>query len=147
MKVIRIDFPPHRDASHKLSAASTSPPALSTDDMTPSGGRPRIPPPREAFDFLPDLMAKKEGEQFKLREDVKPLHILQPEGVSFSMNGHELEWQKWKMHVGEINFGGCRLQFLTECAVKLSAIERESLYRRSLTTTTASCDQSSTAFR
>lgn len=33
------------------------------------------------------------------REALKPLHIIQPQGVSFSMNGNELEWQKWKMHV------------------------------------------------
>ena len=38
---------------------------------------------------------------YKPREDVKPLHILQPEGVSFKMDGHVLEWQKWKMHIGE----------------------------------------------
>lgn len=43
----------------------------------------------------------KEKMQFKPREDIKPLHILQPEGVSFSMNGNELEWQNWKMHIGE----------------------------------------------
>lgn len=38
---------------------------------------------------------------FTPRDDVKPLHILQPEGVSFKMNGHILEWQKWKMHIGK----------------------------------------------
>jgi primary-amine oxidase len=39
-------------------------------------------------------------EGFKLREDVKPLHITQPEGVSFSLRGAQLEWQNWRMHVG-----------------------------------------------
>ena len=58
---------------------------------------------REAFDFLPDLAAQKqkEGEKpFKLRDDIKPLHVVQPEGVSFKVDGHVLEWQKWKMHIG-----------------------------------------------
>jgi hypothetical protein len=30
---------------------------------------------------------------------LKPLHIVQPEGVSFKIDGHVLEWQGWKMHV------------------------------------------------
>ncbi|KAJ2893396.1 peroxisomal copper amine oxidase [Zalerion maritima] len=34
------------------------------------------------------------------RDDMKPIIISQPEGVSFSMNGRELSWQNWKMHVG-----------------------------------------------
>lgn len=38
-------------------------------------------------------------KDYKPRTDVKPLHIVQPEGVSFKMNGHELEWQNWKMHI------------------------------------------------
>ncbi|KAH9960369.1 hypothetical protein BGW80DRAFT_1363628 [Lactifluus volemus] len=29
-----------------------------------------------------------------------PLHVVQPEGVSFKMDRHVLEWQKWKMHIG-----------------------------------------------
>lgn len=99
-KVISIDFPPHRDTSGKLSAPTTFPASLNVDSLQASQ-RQRIPPPREAFDFLPDLIAEKDGDKYKLREDLKPLHIIQPEGVSFSMNGHELSWQKWKMHIGE----------------------------------------------
>jgi len=97
-KVISIDFPPHRDASGKLSAPTTFPASLK-DDSLQASQRQRIPPPRETFDFLPDLIAEKDGDKYKLREDLKPLHIIQPEGVSFSMNGHELSWQKWKMHI------------------------------------------------
>jgi primary-amine oxidase len=52
----------------------------------------------KSFDFLPDLLA--EDPEHKQRDDVKPLHVLQPDGVSFKINGHELEWQKWKMHIG-----------------------------------------------
>ncbi|KAJ7864469.1 copper amine oxidase [Mycena olivaceomarginata] len=65
--------------------------------------RARIPPPRRAFDFLPDLMATTQ-EGFKLREDVKPLHITQPEG---------LEWQNWRMHVGFNHREGLALSTIT----------------------------------
>ncbi|EJD00280.1 peroxisomal copper amine oxidase [Fomitiporia mediterranea MF3/22] len=93
-KVIHIDFPPHRDASGKLSVSNTLPRPLEEDTLT-NAKRDRIPVPTETFDFLPDLR----GKNYKPRDDIKPLHIIQPEGVSFTMNGHELEWQKWKMHI------------------------------------------------
>lgn len=81
-----------------LTVEGTSRPPLSEDSLEASK-RDRIPPPLKSFDFLPDLMEKSE-DNFKPREGVKPLHIVQPEGVSFKMNGHELEWQNWKMHIG-----------------------------------------------
>jgi primary-amine oxidase len=34
-----------------------------------------------------------------VRQDLKPLHISQPDGVSFTLDGHELSWQKWSMRV------------------------------------------------
>ncbi|XP_072979302.1 amine oxidase [copper-containing] zeta, peroxisomal-like isoform X3 [Typha angustifolia] len=34
------------------------------------------------------------------RSDVKPLHILQPEGPSFRINGYFVEWQKWNFRIG-----------------------------------------------
>ncbi|KAL8955536.1 MAG: hypothetical protein Q9183_006606, partial [Haloplaca sp. 2 TL-2023] len=34
------------------------------------------------------------------RNDLKPLNITQPEGVSFKVNGRTLEWQNWKIHIG-----------------------------------------------
>lgn len=38
--------------------------------------------------------------QPKLREDMKPIVISQPEGVSFQVNEDEVvEWQKWRFHV------------------------------------------------
>lgn len=77
---------------------TTEPPSLDASPSVPSE-RGRIAPPRQAFDYLPDLMAQTE-QGFKLREDVKPLHIIQPEGVSFKMDGNVLEWQNWKMHIG-----------------------------------------------
>ncbi|XP_020106923.1 uncharacterized protein LOC109723113 [Ananas comosus] len=34
------------------------------------------------------------------RSDVKPIHILQPEGPSFRINGYYVEWQKWNFRIG-----------------------------------------------
>jgi primary-amine oxidase len=43
-------------------------------------------------------------EYQRLRTDLKPLNIVQPEGVSFKVTEREglstLKWQKWHMHVG-----------------------------------------------
>jgi primary-amine oxidase len=41
--------------------------------------------------FVPDL---------KVREDLKPIEITQPEGVSFTLDGHALEWQNWSLRLG-----------------------------------------------
>ena len=35
-----------------------------------------------------------------LRTDLKPLHVTQPEGPSFTVDGHEVRWQKWRFRVG-----------------------------------------------
>ncbi|KAK8943944.1 hypothetical protein KSP40_PGU002926 [Platanthera guangdongensis] len=34
------------------------------------------------------------------RSDLTPLHIIQPEGPSFRVNGHFVEWQKWNFRIG-----------------------------------------------
>jgi len=34
------------------------------------------------------------------RDDLKPLHITQPEGASFTVEGTELRWQNWSMRLG-----------------------------------------------
>ncbi|KAG7403046.1 Copper amine oxidase 1 [Fusarium oxysporum f. sp. rapae] len=34
------------------------------------------------------------------RNNLKPINITQPQGVSFKVTGRELEWQNWKFHVG-----------------------------------------------
>ena len=101
---------PGLPAGVALSNDTTVPPALSADPLA-YAQRARIPPPRESWDFLPDLMARKEGETpFKVREDVKPLHVVQPEGVSFKIDGHVLEWQKWKMHIGTLSYAPDRVR-------------------------------------
>ncbi|KAF5383968.1 hypothetical protein D9757_006915 [Collybiopsis confluens] len=128
-EVLQIDFPPHYKATangYVLSVPKTNQPPLSSpEEALKTSGRERIPPPRKAFDFLPDLMAEteevvgpagaelKEKKPFKHREDIKPLHIVQPEGVSFKMNGHELEWQNWKMHIAFSQREGIVLSTIT----------------------------------
>ncbi|HEV2258710.1 MAG TPA: primary-amine oxidase, partial [Streptosporangiaceae bacterium] len=34
------------------------------------------------------------------RQDLKPVQITQPEGASFTVDGHEVRWQKWRFQVG-----------------------------------------------
>ena len=36
----------------------------------------------------------------RFRTDLKPLTIAQPEGPSFSIDGYEVKWQKWRMRIG-----------------------------------------------
>ncbi|KAK0500956.1 copper amine oxidase [Armillaria luteobubalina] len=113
-EVLHIDFPPrYKNTANGavLSAPSTKFPELSEDAFTATS-RPRIPPPLKPFDFLPDLMQKNE-ENFKPRDDIKPLHIVQPEGVSFKLDGNELEWQNWKMHISFTHREGIALSTIT----------------------------------
>lgn len=34
------------------------------------------------------------------RDDIKPINITQPDGVSFRMDGRKLSWQNWSFHIG-----------------------------------------------
>lgn len=47
----------------------------------------------EAVEYAADLM------KTPLRTDLKPLHISQPEGPSFTIDAHKIEWQKWSFRV------------------------------------------------
>ena len=35
-----------------------------------------------------------------LRQDLKPYIVQQPEGASFSVDGNQVSWQKWRFRVG-----------------------------------------------
>jgi len=48
------------------------------------------------FDYHPAAIEKRGG----YRNDLKPINITQPEGVSFTIKGREIEWQNWKFHIG-----------------------------------------------
>ncbi|CAE7052540.1 unnamed protein product [Rhizoctonia solani] len=91
-KVIHIDFPSHpKSGLHTSSEYSTQPPKLDA-----ASDRARIPPPKMKHEYLPDHLDTANAP----REPLKPLHVVQPEGVSFKMTGNTLEWQQWKMHIG-----------------------------------------------
>ena len=51
--------------------------------------------PRTMGEYVPTLVPG-----LRLRDDVKPLEISQPEGASFRLDGNLLEWQKWSMRLG-----------------------------------------------
>ena len=36
----------------------------------------------------------------RFREDLKPIEITQPEGPSFTVDGHAVSWQKWQVRIG-----------------------------------------------
>ena len=36
----------------------------------------------------------------RLRDDLRPLEVRQPEGVSFTLDGHLLRWQRWSLRIG-----------------------------------------------
>jgi len=51
--------------------------------------------PATMGEYVPHLVPGLEQ-----REDLKPLEIAQPEGVSFTLDGNALRWQKWSLRVG-----------------------------------------------
>lgn len=54
--------------------------------------RPTIP--LQQHNFLPEFI----GEN-NYRKDVKPIIIQQPQGVSFTVKGNEIDWQKWNLRI------------------------------------------------
>lgn len=50
---------------------------------------------------LPPLPGKYTADSVgRLRTDLKPLEISQPEGPSSTVRGHEVHWQKWRFRIG-----------------------------------------------
>jgi primary-amine oxidase len=52
-----------------------------------------VPLPPEPGNYTPDSVGQ-------MRTDLKPVEITQPEGPSFQVNGHEVQWQKWHFRIG-----------------------------------------------
>lgn len=53
--------------------------------------------------FHPKHVAEKFGTKenpLGFRQDAKPYNVTQPEGVSFKMDGHVMEWSNFKFHIG-----------------------------------------------
>lgn len=57
----------------------------------------------QKFDYFPDLLAgtERNGKPWSMRDDLKPLSVVQPEGVSFTLDGNHLKWQNWDLHIGQ----------------------------------------------
>jgi primary-amine oxidase len=54
---------------------------------------------REPVPFPPDD-GEYRADRIALREDLKPIHVHQPEGPSFEVDGYAVRWQKWHLRVG-----------------------------------------------
>lgn len=63
-------------------------------DIRKVGGK-RVPVPRDQHNFLPEFIRRGYVD-----DRLKPIDITQPKGVSFIMNGSELSWAGYKMHIG-----------------------------------------------
>jgi primary-amine oxidase len=60
-------------------------------ELEDNGGGEGDPP--VMGEYLPDLLP------MRLRE-VAPLHVSQPEGVGFTLDGNRLRWQDWQLRIG-----------------------------------------------
>ncbi|WRT64903.1 uncharacterized protein IL334_001842 [Kwoniella shivajii] len=91
--ILAIDYPPTNAASGEAH------PPSSAEAYAKQATRERFAPPLAPQNYLPEQIALDEPN-FKVRDTLKPLHVVQPEGVSYSLDGRVLSWQNWKVHVG-----------------------------------------------
>jgi len=52
-----------------------------------------VPMPEERGHYHPDAVGP-------MRDDLKPLEIVQPDGPSFEVDGHHVRWSRWSFRVG-----------------------------------------------
>ncbi len=50
-------------------------------------------------EYVPRLIPERVRAGFR-RDPLKPLHITQPEGPSFTLDGNLLQWQNWSLRIG-----------------------------------------------
>jgi primary-amine oxidase len=55
----------------------------------------RVDEPRTMGEYVPRLVPG-----LVPRDDLRPLEVRQPEGASFTLDGHGLRWQKWSLRIG-----------------------------------------------
>jgi primary-amine oxidase len=78
-----------------------------------------VPLPPTAGNYEPRFMFDGEHWQNNRpafegpRTDVKPIEITQPDGPSFTVDGHAVAWQKWKLRIGFTPREGLVLHQLT----------------------------------
>jgi len=78
---------------------------------------------------LPPEDASYSPEAAGTRRDLKPITIQQPEGPSFTLDGHELSWQRWRMRIGFTPREGLVIHTVT---YEDQGRERPVLYRASV---------------
>ncbi|WP_025696771.1 primary-amine oxidase, partial [Paenibacillus durus] len=78
--------------------------------------------PMQEFNYTPDRVGP-------LRTGIKPVEITQPEGPSFTIDGHEVEWQNWKFRIGFNAREGLTIHTVT---YQDQGRERPVMYRGSL---------------
>ena len=63
-----------------------------------------VPIPEFQGEYIPELMTdagQRNRPRFAgVRDGVQPIHITQPEGPSWSVDGHRVTWQKWRLVLG-----------------------------------------------
>jgi primary-amine oxidase len=63
-----------------------------------------VPVPEQQGNYIPDLMVGLVDGYTKVydhpREDLRPIEISQPEGPSFTVDGHQVDWQRWQFRIG-----------------------------------------------
>ena len=61
-----------------------------------------IPEKRRPVNTAPPTNFDAESIQKEIgfRDDLKPIHVTQPQGVSFKLDGRTIDWQKWNFHIG-----------------------------------------------
>jgi primary-amine oxidase len=62
--------------------------------------------PREPGNYSPDAVGG-------LRTDLRPLDVVQPDGPSFTVDGHVVAWQKWRFRIGWTHREGLVLHTIT----------------------------------
>jgi primary-amine oxidase len=66
---------------------------VDTGELVHFEDRDPVPLPAEEGEYRADRVGP-------LRDDVREIRITQPDGPSFTVDGHEVRWQKWRLRVG-----------------------------------------------
>jgi primary-amine oxidase len=93
---------------------------LDTGVMVHFEDRGIVPFPAEEGEFREQHVAPRDG--------ARPIHISQPEGPSFDVDGYQVRWQKWRLRVG---FSSREGLVLHEVGYEDGGVERPILRRAS----------------
>jgi primary-amine oxidase len=95
-----------------------------------------VPLPSRPGNYIPELFTGQfEGYTGnfpaidRLRDDLRPIEITQPEGPSFTTDGYAVSWQKWRLRIGYTPRGGL---ILHQVSYQDGERLRPILYRASL---------------